>query len=120
MNILTTARKLNYGTPFFFARRDILEERYLSFRQLLGDDAEICYALKANSVPEILTHLKDIGSSFEAASAFEIKILLDLGVNPKNIIYGTSIKPSDHIRQACKWGINRFAADSREEVDKVA
>ncbi len=120
MSILASARKLNYGTPFFFTRKDLLEQSYLSFKRLFGNDAEICYALKANSEPAILTHLKSLGSSFEAASAHEIKHLLDLGVNPNNIIYGTSIKPSDHIKQAFASGVDRFAADSKEEVDKVA
>lgn len=117
--ILQHARLLNYETPFFFTRRELLKQNYESFTGLF-DNVEIYYALKANSEPTILTYLNQLGCGFEAASAFEIKLLLDLGIDPKKIIYGTSIKPADHIAQAYKWGINRFAADSKEEIEKIA
>ncbi|HEX4774290.1 MAG TPA: type III PLP-dependent enzyme [Candidatus Saccharimonadales bacterium] len=118
-DLLQQARLLNYKTPFFFTQRSILKHNYHTFTHLF-DNVEIYYALKANSDPKILGYLNQLGCGFEAASAFEIEMLLDVGVEPSNIIYGTSIKPAEHISQAFKSGIKRFAADSKEEIDKIA
>jgi ornithine decarboxylase len=118
-SVLEQVRLLEYQTPFFYTSRDVLKKNYQQFTQLF-DDVEIYYALKANSDPKILTYLDSLGCGFEAASAYEIEILLDLGVNPKRIIYGTSIKPAEHIRLSFQAGVDRFAADSAEELDKIA
>lgn len=117
--LLEQVRLLGYDTPFFFTSRDVLRRNYEAFTKLF-DNAEVYYALKANSDPRILAYLDQLGSNFEAASAFEIQLLLDAGVNPSKIIYGTSIKPAAHIARAFKLGVNRFAADSREELKKIA
>jgi ornithine decarboxylase len=117
--VLTLPQFLNYTTPFFYTSREILKKNYQTFTHLF-DNAEVYYALKANSEPAILSYLNEIGSGFEAASAYEISMLLEVGVNPKKIVYGTSIKPAEHIRLAYRAGVDRFAADSKEEVKKIA
>ncbi|HZL08091.1 MAG TPA: type III PLP-dependent enzyme [Candidatus Dormibacteraeota bacterium] len=118
-NILEQARLVNYATPFFYTSRDILKKNYHTFTHLF-DDVEIYYALKANSDPKILAYLNSLGCGFEAASAYEIEILIDLGVEASNIVYGTSIKPAEHIKLAYQAGVKRFAADSKEEIKKIA
>ncbi len=117
--LLEQVRMLGYDTPFFFTSRDTLRRNFEAFAHLF-DNAEIYYALKANSDPRILGYLDQLGSNFEAASAFEIQVCLDAGISPAKIMYGTSIKPATHIARAYKIGVNRFAADSREELKKIA
>lgn len=117
--IIEQARALTHLTPFFFTSKSILKHNFETFTRLF-DNEEVFYALKANADPKILSFLKDLGSGFEAASKFEIDALLDVGVDPKKIIYGTSVKPVSHIEHAHKLGINRFAADSSEEIEKLA
>jgi ornithine decarboxylase len=117
--VLEQARFQGYETPFFFTSRGALRKNYRLYTHLF-DNAEIYYALKANSDPKILNFLNELGCGFEAASAYEIEILLNLGVDPAKIVYGTSIKPAEHIDLAFKAGIQCFAADSKEEVDKLA
>jgi ornithine decarboxylase len=118
-DILEQVRLLNFATPFFFTSRKVLERNYHAFTHLF-DNAEVYYALKANSDPKVLAHLDSLGCGFEAASAYEIEMLLNVGVDVNNIVYGTSIKPAEHIRLAHQAGVQRFAADSREEVKKIA
>ncbi len=118
-DILKKAQFLGYKTPFFFTMRSILKKNYQLFTHLF-DDAEVYYALKANSDPKILTYLNELGCGFEAASAYEIELLLNAGVDPSRIIYGTSIKPAEHIKLSHKVGVDRFAADSKEEIEKIA
>src|SRR3989344_9682504 len=116
VEILKEVRSHRYATPYFFTSRKILEHNYKTFSNMFKD-VEVYYALKANSDPKILTFLNKIGCGFEAASIFEIDILLNLGVKPNKIIYGTSVKPPKHISLAIKAGVDRFAADSHEELD---
>ncbi len=119
LDIITKARTLNYASPFFYTSQDILRHNYNTFTDLFSN-GDVYYALKANSDPRILTFLKELGCGFEAASSYEIDMLLKVGVDPAKIIYGTSVKPMKHIEFAADNGINRFAADSIEEIDKIA
>lgn len=119
LEVIEKARKLNYKTPFFFTSKKVLKHNYETFTHLFNN-SEVYYAIKSNADLKILEYLKKLGSGFEAASFFEIKLLLDLGVKSTKIIYGTSVKPSEHIRLAKKAGIDRMAADSKEELDKIA
>lgn len=113
------AQLLGYETPFFFTSKEILKRNYLAFTRLF-DNADVYYALKANSDPRILMYLDSLGCGFEAASAYEVMQLIDVGVSPERIVYGTSIKPAKHIQIAYGAGVHRFAADSKEEIKKVA
>jgi ornithine decarboxylase len=119
IDLFQHVRSLEHQTPFFFTSRNVLLRNYQLFTSLF-DNAEVYYALKANSEPSILTYLDSLGCGFEAASFYEIDLLLGLGVDPAKIVFGTSIKSGQQISQAFKAGVNRFAADSKEEVEKLA
>ncbi|HSW47764.1 MAG TPA: type III PLP-dependent enzyme [Candidatus Saccharimonadales bacterium] len=110
---------LKYPTPFFIFSREKIVDNYKQFKKLFPKSA-VHYAMKANSEPELLSILKDAGSGFEVASKFELKILHDLKVPPEKIIYGSSVKPADHIQEFNKYGVNRFACDSFAELEKIA
>jgi ornithine decarboxylase len=119
VDLVNQARSLSYPTPFFFTSKSLLKHNYKSFKNLL-DNVDVYYAVKANSDSKILKYLSSLGSGFEAASFFEIKELLQLDVPAKKIIYGTAVKPAAHIRKAAKSGVDRFAVDSKEEIEKIA
>lgn len=119
IEILEEVRLHSYPTPYFFTSKGILEHNYHTFTGMI-EDAEVYYALKANSDPKILTFLDGLGCGFEAASSYEIEQLLEAGVIPEKIIYGTSVKPAAHIKYAVGSGVERFAADSHEELEKIA
>lgn len=118
-DLLAHVRSLDYPTPFFYTSKKILESNYSVFSTQFPA-TEVYYAVKANADSKILSYLNELGSGFEAASAYEIDVLLRLGVRPEKIIYGTSVKPSSHIIYSRKVGIDIFAADSKEEVEKLA
>ena len=117
--LIDVSRALRFPTPFFYTSKSILKANYHTFTSLF-ENSEIYYALKANSDPKILAYLNELGCGFEAASAYEIDMLLDVGVDPNKIIYGTSVKPIEHIKRSAAAGIHRFAADSKEEIEKIA
>lgn len=110
---------LSYETPFFlFSKKKILEN-YREFQKFFPD-CLVQYAMKANSEPEVLELLLKAGSGFEVASKYELNLLKKIKVPPNKIVYGTSVKPADHIKEFVKYGVNTFAADSFPELEKIA
>ncbi|MGJ8604456.1 MAG: type III PLP-dependent enzyme [Marivita sp.] len=93
--------------------------QYAALAQGLGR-ARIHYAVKANPAPEILRTLVGLGSNFDAASRPEIEMCLDAGADASRISFGNTIKRPSDIAWAHGIGITHFAADSEEELHKLA
>lgn len=110
---------LPHPAPFFLFSKQRVLDTYKEFEKCFPG-AAIHYAIKANSEPEILELLRDAGSSFEAASQHELDYLKAAKVPPERIVYGTSVKSMAHIRAFHEYGVNRFAADSYPELEKIA
>ena len=110
---------LSYETPFFVFSRKKIKHEFVEFNKYFPV-AEIHYAMKANSEPEVLKTLFDAGSGFEVASVYELNMLKEINVPPERIIYGTSIKPAAHIKAFFEYGVDRFAFDSFTELEKIA
>lgn len=82
--------------------------------------AHIHYAVKANPEPEIIGLLARLGSRFDAASRAEIALCLAGGAKPADISFGNTVKSPRDIAYAHAVGIDLFAADAEEELDKIA
>lgn len=119
INLIQEARMMTNSTPFFYTSKDVLRQNYFKFIDTFPNTT-VFYAVKANADPSILQHLNFLGSSFEAASYFEVKDLLELKVPAHKIMLGTSVKKAEHISKAFKSGVEMFAADSLKEVEKLA
>ena len=78
------------------------------------------YAVKANPDKEILKILMQEGVNFEIASVAELHLLMDLKVEPKSILFSNPIKSSKALKEALSYGVQWFAADTPEEVIKIA
>jgi ornithine decarboxylase len=105
--------------PCLVVDLDVIRENYLGFARAMPD-TRIFYAVKANPAPEILSLLADLGSSFDTASVPEIEMALTAGATPDRISYGNTIKKERDIARAHQLGVDLFAVDSVEEVEKVA
>ena len=110
---------LTYDTPYFLFSRTKLEENFFQFQSYFPN-AHIQYAMKANSDPEVLKVLAQNGSGFEVASVGELAILKDINVDARKIVFGTSVKPASSIRTFHEYGVDRYAADSYQELEKIA
>src|SRR3569623_1844951 len=82
--------------------------------------ADIFYAVKANPAPEILGCLVARGSSFDTASAGEIRQVMAAGAKPAQISFGNTIKKPADIAFAHAQGVALFALDSEAELAKIA
>lgn len=122
---MTTARIIDFINtrrpegPCLVVDLDVVRNNFKAFRHAMPDSL-IYYAVKANPAPEILRLLAGMGSSFDCASVAEIEMALDAGATASRVSYGNTIKKERDIARAHALGVNLFAVDSHEEVEKVA
>jgi ornithine decarboxylase len=81
---------------------------------------KLFYAVKANSNKNIIIILNELGCSFDCASIKEIKDCIKLGVAPKKISYGNTIKKAVDIKKAFLLGVKLFAFDCEAELCKIS
>ena len=96
-----------------------VEENYNQLKAGM-EKAHIHYAVKANPHPKVLKRLVKLGCRFDAASIGEIKLCLDAGAKPEHISFGNTVKRWQDIEFAYARGIDLFAADAEEELEKIA
>lgn len=106
-------------TPCLVVDLDVIADSYRALRRALPD-AEIHYAVKANPAQEVLSLLVGLGSSFDAASRYEIDQCLAAGADPARVSYGNTIKKASDIAHAYDRGVRLFAFDSESELHKLA
>jgi ornithine decarboxylase len=107
------------ATPCLVLDVDRVEENFRALQAALPL-ARIYYAVKANPAPQILSRLARLGSSFDAAGIEEIEACLKAGAAPASISFGNTIKKVSAIRRAHEAGVELYAFDSAEEVEKLA
>ena len=107
------------ATPCLVLDVDRVEQNYRALLSALPL-ARVYYAVKANPAAPILQRLVGLGSSFDAASFEEIEFCLAAGAQPAAISYGNTIKKVSAIRRAHEAGVDMFAFDSMEELEKLA
>ena len=107
------------ATPCLVLDVDRVEENYRAIHAALPL-ARVYYAVKANPAAPILERLVGLGSAFDAASFEEVSMCLEAGAAPGAISFGNTIKKVSAIRGAFEAGINTFAFDSVEELEKLA
>ena len=70
------------GTPFYCYATATLERHYGVFAEAFGgDDALVCYAMKANSNQAVLTTLARLGAGMDIVSEGELRRALAAGVD---------------------------------------
>ena len=107
------------STPFLELDLERVRRQLLTMRAALPGIA-VHYAMKCNPEPAVLAMLAAEGCGFEIASTAELRSLLDLGVDPADLLYSNPVKPVGHIAEAHRSGVRRFAADSFDELAKLA
>ncbi|KAI7858988.1 hypothetical protein BDC45DRAFT_565082 [Circinella umbellata] len=77
------------------------------------------YAIKCNSDPKVIQYLTSLGFGFECISAFEMKKILDYGVDPSKVIFNHTCKPPSHIKFAVNHGVLKMTFDTIDELYKL-
>jgi ornithine decarboxylase len=125
MIAMATARILDFlrtqkpEGPCLVVDLDVVKANYKAFAKSMPG-TRIFYAVKANPSPEVLKALAGLGSCFDTASVVEIDMALAAGATPDRISFGNTIKKERDVAAAHARGIDLFAVDSDEEVEKVS
>ena len=109
----------NYNQPVVVLSRERLRKNAQRFQKALPR-VQPHYAVKANPDEEILKVLMKEGVNFEIASQVELEILKKLNVEPSAILFSHPIKAPHAVKEASSYGVEWFAADTPEEVIKIA
>ncbi|MFA6548291.1 MAG: type III PLP-dependent enzyme [Candidatus Magasanikbacteria bacterium] len=115
------ARRLikKHGSPLLVLSRNRAKEAYLSLQRALPG-VQIFYAMKSNSHPDILKTLKDLGTSFETASYAELKMLVKIGVNPKDVLCTQPFLSEKDFKSCYEAGQRWFVVDSLSQLKRLA
>lgn len=106
-------------TPFFAYDRRLLDERLALLRRSLPRQVKLHYAIKANPMPALVQHLKSQVDGFDVASAGEMMIALDSGMDPAAIAFAGPGKADSELRQAVAGGL-LVEVESEGEVQRLA
>ena len=93
------------GTPAFFYSRSLIEQRMATLRAALPKTLRINYAVKANPFPPVLHTLKDLVDGFDIASAGELAIVRDAGIDPSRVSFAGPGKDDTELAAAIAAGV---------------
>jgi len=108
-----------HGTPLMLISKDTLRRQYERFKRHLANVTPY-YAIKANPHPGIIKTFIRLGAGFDVASAAEMKLVLDLGADPKKVIFANTIKTAEDITFAYKRKVKFMTFDNEAELYKIA
>ena len=105
------------GTPFYvYSRKRLDENLYRVNQALAGTDSLICYALKANNNPVLLSLLARTGCGAEVVSAGELSLALASGFPAGRIVFSGVGKTDREIEKAIDSEILAINVESFEEL----
>jgi diaminopimelate decarboxylase len=109
-----------FGTPLYVYSFAAIEERYARVRAAFGDDAHVCYAVKANSNLTLLRRLHALGSGFDLVSGGELRRLQAAGIPASGSVFAGVGKEPWEIDEAVAAGLLFFNVESEHELPLLA
>lgn len=122
-NFLVEDLAKEFGTPLYIYSKNQILKNYREINQPLVNsklDFLNCYAIKANSNPEILKILSEEGAGAEIASGGELYLALKFGYLRNKITYTGVGKTDEEIIYALKENIFNFTVESLQEVKVIS
>ena len=101
-------------TPFFAYDRNLLTARVAALRAALPDGVKLHYAMKANPMPAVVSHMARLVDGIDVASAGELKVALDVGADPAEISFAGPGKRDLELQQAVAAGVLVNVESARE------
>ncbi|AWN47896.1 diaminopimelate decarboxylase [Methylobacterium terrae] len=109
------------GTPFYCYASATLERHYRVFAEAFaGDDALVCYAMKANSNQAVLATLARLGAGMDIVSEGELRRALAAGVPGERIVFSGVGKTEREMAAALDAGILCFNVESEPELELLS
>lgn len=93
------------GTPLFVYDRGLIARRVSDLRSMLPRGLGVTYAVKANPMPALVGYMATLADGFDVASAGEMRIALDAGMDRGSVSFAGPGKTDQELRQAIAAGI---------------
>jgi diaminopimelate decarboxylase len=122
-NLLVEDLANEFGTPLYIYSKNQILRNYREINQPLVNsklDFINCYAIKANSNPEILKLLAEEGAGAEIASGGELYLALKFGYLRNKITFTGVGKTDEEIEYALRENIFNFTVESLQEVEVIS
>ncbi len=113
-----------FGTPLYVYSRKALTEAYEAYDRACVDvhgkrRARVHFAMKANSNLAVLDCFKKLGAGFDLVSGGELARALEIGADPKSLVFAGVGKSADEIAQALKAHVKCINVESIAELHKI-
>lgn len=109
------------GTPFYCYSSARLEANYRAFADAFaGQDASICFAVKANSNQAVIRTLARLGAGADVVSEGEMRRVLAAGVPADRIVFSGVGKTRSEMKAALEAGIFQFNVESLPELEALS
>ncbi len=106
-----------HGTPLFvYSKAAMLAALAAYQRGFAGRNAQICYAMKANSSLGVLQVFAQAGCGFDIVSGGELERVLAAGGQASKVIFSGVGKTPREMRRALEAGIGCFNVESEAEL----
>ncbi|WP_029007164.1 diaminopimelate decarboxylase [Azospirillum halopraeferens] len=109
------------GTPFYCYSHAALTAAYRSYADAFeGQDAAVCYAVKANSNLAVIRTFADLGAGADVVSEGEMRRALAAGVPAERIVFSGVGKTRGEMRAALEAGIHQINVESVPELEALS
>ena len=108
-------------TPFYCYSTATLTRHFRVFSEAFaGQNALVCYAMKANSNQAVLKTLVDLGAGMDVVSEGELRRALAAGTPPEKIIFSGVGKTRGEMALGLEAGIRCFNVESEPELEVLS
>ncbi len=109
------------GTPAYVYSQATLVHHYRTFADAFaGQDATVCFAVKANSNQAVIRLLAREGAGADVLSEGELRRARAAGVAPAKIVFSGVGKSRDEIALALAEGVGQINVESEPELELIS
>jgi diaminopimelate decarboxylase len=110
-----------HGTPLFvYSKAAMLSALAAYQRGFAGRQAQICYAMKANSTLAVLQTFAQAGCGFDIVSAGDLERVIAAGGDPAKTVFSGVGKRRADMHRALEAGVLCFNVESEAELDVLS
>lgn len=107
------------GTPLFLYEKAFIDKRIAYMRGAMPEDISLHYAVKANPLPELVTHMAHLCDGLDVASKGEMEIALQSGAKAETISFAGPGKRDVELDAALRAGC-LITLESANEARRLA
>lgn len=116
---LSQVASLAGQTPFYVYDREAMRQRVQHLRAHLPAAIELHYAIKANPMPQVVSHMASLVDGLDVASLQELHLALATGTAPGDISFAGPGKKDDEIEATLAAG-SVLIAESPAQIEALA